>query len=473
MLKSSKLLSYFVIVSIFYLTSTNISFAVSTGEFLQDIITKIKANYVREVDEKKLIDSALSGMLGSLDPHSAYLDAKTFNENKDIIQGEFSGIGAELIFEQNALRIISPYKDSPAFRVGIRPNDVIVAINGKNISEIEGGAHKAVEELKGAVGSVVLLKVLKRDGKIRDYKIVREMVKIPSVNVKLVSNKSIAYINIKSFNGNTAISVQKEFENLKKMANNKLDGIIFDLRWNGGGLLNQAVEVVDLFLNDSDIVSVRGNDKEEDISYHSNEGDISFGLPIVVIINSGTASAGEIVAGAFQDNKRALILGTKSFGKGSIQRIIPLSNGGALKLTSYMYYTPNGNEIQAMGIMPDIVVEEAIVYPVQSTSVISEASLKGHIIPESNQIRDDKAQNKIKQQEEVQNHLQMNQKEQKSASDIKEVIDLTLEKITGEEGKDFQLMRAIDTIKGMSLYKNSNTEKYTNENILQEKMLKY
>lgn len=441
--------------------SASQALAINASKFLQDVIEKIKKNYVEEVDEEKLIDGALEGMLPSLDPHSVYLNPANFHHSNEVMRGELGGIGVELMADHNLLRVVSPYENGPAFEAGIRTNDVITSVNGKNIADIAGGIPSAIDELRGAPGSVVKMEVIKEDGRVVEYQITRKVIKMQSVSVKLLANQSIAYIKIERFDSKTADSVQKEFGNLRKMAGKPLDGIILDLRWNPGGLLMQAVDVVDLFLSDRDIVSVRGRDKDSHITYHANEGDISDGIPIVVITNAGTASAGEIVAGALQDNKRALILGVKTFGKGSVQKSIPLPNGGALRLTTDLYYTPSGRTIQAIGIIPDIVVEEAVVNPVRSKDkIVSEASLKGHIIAKvhSSNAKDVKNNNLVhkesygnKVDQNAQNTVRIQKKNPQRGGNINTAG--FIETVIGDETHDFQLMRAIDIIKGMVLLK--------------------
>lgn len=434
----------FIIVQ--QLTTVQYALASDSAAFLSDVIKQIEANYVKKVDDNVLIEGALEGMLPALDPHSMYLNPKSLREISNAASGEFCGIGVELIADHGALRVISPYENSPAFDVGIRANDIIVGIDGKSVVDIEGGPYGAIEKLRGENGTVVTLTVLKESGQIVEYKVIRTTIKIQSVNVKLLANKTIAYIKIKYFNEQTARSIQRELENLKKIPNIHLDGLIIDLRWNPGGPLDQAIGVADLFLDDVDIVSVRGREEDSQITYHSNEGDISENLPIVVITNSGTASASEIVASAMQDNRRALILGTRTFGKGSVQNIIPLSNGGAMKLTTDLYYTPSGKAIQAIGITPDIVVEEAVVNRVhREIDAISESSLKHHIAASKNYRSDEANANHVSSSGSNNKDLErgMNAKSRESTA--------LVEKAIGDESQDFQLMRAIDTIKGMSL----------------------
>jgi carboxyl-terminal processing protease len=424
--------------------------AADAMDFLRDVTKQIKENYIKEVDEKVLINGALEGMLPALDPHSAYLDPQNYRAMRNIARGEFGGIGVELFLERGMLKVISPYENGPAFRAGIKVNDVIVGVNGQDISEMEGGMFQALQELRGPVGRAVTLKVAREDGQLLDFRMVREIMNIQSVHVKSLANGTVAYMKIKHFNGKTASAVQTEFANLRRQSSN-LRGLILDLRWNPGGVLDQAVGVTDLFLSDKDIVFVRGRDKEAQITYHANEGDISNGMPIVVLINTGTASAGEIVAGALQDNKRAIILGMKSFGKGSVQRLIPLSNGGALKLTTDLYYTPGGRTIQAHGVVPDIVVEEAIVTSIKEREWLSEDKLKGHIIPKSGETALSASPHRDNFQKGVDGGDSKNIKVRNGG--ITDDKKYELNKVAGNEQKDFQLMRAIDTLNGMNLYK--------------------
>lgn len=440
--------------------------------FIQNVVEQINENYIDDIKNKDLVEGAISGMLTSLDPHSMYLNSKNYNNMTNSTKGEFGGIGVEMSIEGNVIRVVSPYEEGPAFKVGIKSNDIIIKIDDQDVSEMEN-IILATEKLRGAAGTLVKLTVLRDNSRTLNFNIVREIIKIIPVSSKLISNKTIAYIKLKYFNNKTLQSTKNEFLNLYKN-NPNIEGIIVDLRWNPGGLLEQATGVADLFMDSGDIVSIMGRVPDNNVLYKAEKNDISNGLPIVVIVNSGTASAAEIVAGAWQDNKRALILGTKSFGKGSIQRLIPLSDGSAMKLTTALYYTPNGNSIQAKGILPDILVNEAIVKEVHNQDNIFESSLKLHIpnsisenkdaINENNDnnsinnnindnVKSDDDINKKEKNDERNN--EKNNNKLKGQIKNKKYNDISQEEyriMINDEKQDFQLLRAIDVVKAMALY---------------------
>jgi len=321
-----------------------------------EVFERVRAEYVDDVSDDSLVESAINGMLTSLDPHSNYLNTKNFNDMKVQTRGEFGGLGIEVSMENGLVKVVSPIDDTPAARAGLKPGDLITHLDGDPVQGMT--LPEAVEKMRGPVSSEIKL-TIRREGKDPfDVKLIRATVKIQSVRSHLEGD-NIAYIRITTFNEQTDVGLNNAIKNLKQQAGGKLLGVILDLRNDPGGLLDQAVAVADAFLEKGEIVSTRGRRSEDAQRYNARPGDIAAGLPIAILINGGSASASEIVAGALQDHHRAILLGTRSFGKGSVQTIIPLPGHGAMRLTTARYYTPSGRSIQAKGIDPDIVVEAA------------------------------------------------------------------------------------------------------------------
>jgi carboxyl-terminal processing protease len=321
-----------------------------------EVFERVRAEYVDDVSDDSLVESAINGMLTSLDPHSNYLNTKNFNDMKVQTRGEFGGLGIEVSMENGMVKVVSPIDDTPAAHAGLKPGDLITHLDGDPVQGMT--LPEAVEKMRGPVSSEIKL-TIRREGKDPfDVKLVRATIKIQSVRSHLEGD-NIAYVRITTFNEQTDVGLNNAMKNLKQQAGGKLLGVILDLRNDPGGLLDQAVAVADAFLEKGEIVSTRGRRSEDAQRYNARPGDIAAGLPIAVLINGGSASASEIVAGALQDHHRAILLGTRSFGKGSVQTIIPLPGHGAMRLTTARYYTPSGRSIQAKGIEPDIVVEAA------------------------------------------------------------------------------------------------------------------
>ncbi|HLI22384.1 MAG TPA: S41 family peptidase [Stellaceae bacterium] len=346
-----------------------------------DVFEKIRSDYVEKPDDQKLVEAAINGMLGSLDPHSSYMDAKSFNDMQVQTRGEFGGLGIEVTEDNGEIKVVTPIDDTPASRAGILSGDIITAIDGEAVDGMT--LNQAVDKMRGAPDTTVTLKILRGPKKnALDVKLTRAIIQIKSVRAHQEGD-DLGYIRITQFNEQTADGVRDAMLKFQQeMPGDKLKGYILDLRNNPGGLLDQSIAVVNCFIDHGEIVSTRGRNADETMRYNARPGDLSKSKPLVVLINGGSASASEIVAGALQDHKRATILGTRSFGKGSVQTIIPLGPGnGALRLTTARYYTPSGRSIQAKGIEPDIeVMEDVPPELVGKDDIKGEASLKGHLL---------------------------------------------------------------------------------------------
>ena len=342
-----------------------------------EVLDRIKTAYVEPIDDKTLLENAIKGMLSNLDPHSAYLEPEAFQELQENTSGEFGGLGIEVGQEDGMIKVISPIDDTPAARAGIEAGDLISRIDGQ---PTKGWTLlQAVDKMRGKPGSKITLTLIREGGKPFDVQLERAVIKVRSVRSELL-DKSYGYLRITQFQIDTGKEVGKALAKLRKDNGGKLDGLVLDLRNNPGGVLQSAVEVADHFLAKGLIVYTQGRIANSELRFSADPADASAGVPVVVLINGGSASAAEIVAGALQDHKRAVLMGTDSFGKGSVQTVLPLTNDRALKLTTALYYTPNGRSIQAQGIEPDIVVERARLTRDQAASgPIKEADLPGHL----------------------------------------------------------------------------------------------
>jgi len=322
-----------------------------------EVLEKIEKDYVDEVNQTKMMDSAINGVLQSLDPYSAYMSPELFKEMQTDTRGEFGGLGIEIGMESGLVKVISPIDDTPASKAGIKAGDYIVKIGN---DQVQGKSlMEAVKLMRGPVGTSIKLTIRRKNvKKPLEFNITRKIIEVKSVNSEILGNKkNLGYIRLKSFNENSDkqfLKIIREFEK-----NTKIKGYILDLRNNPGGLLNQAINITDFFLNDGQIVSTKGRKISETRKFFAKKGDEIKGKPIIVLINNGSASASEIFAGALKDHKRAIILGESSYGKGSVQSIIPLRNGGGMRLTISKYYLPSGNSISEVGVSPDIIIEEA------------------------------------------------------------------------------------------------------------------
>ena len=350
-----------------------------------DVFERVRSDYVEKPDDGKLVESAISGMLAGLDPHSSYMDAKSFRDMTVQTRGEFGGLGIEVTMEDGLVKVISPIDDTPASKAGIQANDLIVNLDDEPVQGLT--LNQAVEKMRGPVNTKIKIKIIRKgQDKPIDVTLTRENIRVRSVRAR-TEGDDLAYIRITTFNEQTTEGLKKEITNAQNSLGDKLKGYIIDLRNNPGGLLEEAVTVSDTFLDRGEIVSTRGRNAEETQRRTAKPGDMTKGKPIVVLINGGSASASEIVAGALQDHGRATMVGTRSFGKGSVQTIIPLGQGnGALRLTTARYYTPSGKSIQAKGIVPDVEVLQDVPDDLKSrTDTRGEASLRGHLKAEGDE----------------------------------------------------------------------------------------
>lgn len=396
---------------------------ISTYELLNifgEVMERTKASYVEDVSDKKLIESAINGMLTSLDPHSSYLNAEDFKYMNEQTSGKFGGLGIEITMENSVVKIISPIDDTPAAKAGLKAGDYITEIEGETV--VGQTLNEAVSKLRGKVGTKVKITIRRANTKPFTVTLKREEIKVQSVKHE-IKNDDVLYIRISAFNEDIDENISKAVKDTQSKLKGKLTGIVIDVRNNPGGLLDQAVKVSDLFLEQGEIVSTRSRNEEDTVKYSATPGDIANNLPIVIMINEGSASAAEILAGAMQDHHRAIILGEKSFGKGSVQTVIPLRNKGAMRITTARYYTPSGRSIQAKGIEPDVEVKLAKIEEIDHSDwTISEADLKGALKNE-----------------------QGNDKTKKKANDSPKDNNT-------KEVKDYQLIRALDLVKSLYLY---------------------
>jgi carboxyl-terminal processing protease len=347
-----------------------------------DVFERVRADYVEKPDDSKLIETAINGMLAGLDPHSSYMDPKSFRDMQVQTRGEFGGLGIEVTMEDGLIKVVAPIDETPAAKAGIMANDIITQLDGEQVQGLT--LNQAVEKMRGPVNTKIKLTIMRKgQDKPIEVSITRDIIRVRSVRSK-VEGDDVGYIRLTQFNEQTTDGLKKAIADITaKVSGDKLKGYILDLRNNPGGLLDQAISVSDAFLQKGEIVSTRGRNPEETQRFNARPGDLTGNKPVIVLINGGSASASEIVAGALQDHRRVTVLGTRSFGKGSVQTIIPLGSGnGALRLTTARYFTPSGRSIQAKGIVPDIEVMQDLPDDIKAktdTSTKGEASLRGHL----------------------------------------------------------------------------------------------
>ncbi|MBL4691490.1 MAG: S41 family peptidase [Rhodospirillales bacterium] len=394
-----------------------------------DVFERVRAEYVEATTDQEMIEAAISGMLTSLDPHSSYMNAKSFRDMQVNTRGEFGGLGIRVTMEGGFVKVISPIDDTPAFRAGIKPSDFITHLDGKTIQGLT--LTQAVDKMRGKVGSDLKL-TIRREGKDPfDVTITRAVIKITSVRSRV--EKKVGYVRITQFNEQTDKGLKKEMAKLRKEIGPDIQGYVLDLRNNPGGLLDQAIFVSDAFLDKGEIVSTRSRQPEDTQRFNARPGDLAEGLPIVVLVNGGSASASEIVAGALQDHRRAVIMGTKSFGKGSVQTIMPLAGHGAMRLTTARYYTPSGRSIQAKGIDPDILVKQARIETLDAPKRRFESDLR----------------NALDNGDDAKGKNPGDGKATKDSPDAKKKDGKDAMKDTPQ---DYQLARALDLLRGVSLF---------------------
>ncbi len=393
-------------------------------ELFGTVLDRIRADYVEEVSDAELIKAAIDGMLSSLDPHSSYLDEED-RERLDVdTRGEFGGLGIEVTMEGGYVKVVSPIDDTPAAKAGLKPNDLIIALDGKSVRGM--ALSDAVKLMRGKVGEKIKLTVRRGEAPPFDVEIIRDVIKVSPVRAR--AEGKVGYIRVSSFSRQTESNLVKAVKQLRDEIGTDIEGFILDLRNNPGGLLDQAISVSDAFLEKGEIVSTRGREKEKAQRYNAESGDITDGLPLVVLINGGSASASEIVAGALHDHNRAILIGERTFGKGSVQTIQRIPGHGAIRLTIARYYTPSGISIQAKGIEPDIIVPPAKIEAIDTSGRRREADLDG-------------ALDRSEEKSEKAPPLTLEEKEAKAAA------------------QDYQLIRALDVLRGISLYRQSTLSK--------------
>src|SRR6185503_19486552 len=344
-----------------------------------DVFERVRADYVEKPDDSKLIESAINGMLAGLDPHSSYMEPKSFRDMQIQTRGEFGGLGIEVTMEEGLIKVVAPIDETPAAKAGIMANDIITKLDEEQVQGLT--LNQAVEKMRGPVNTKIKLTIMRKgQDKPVEVSITRDIIRVRSVRSR--AEDDVGYIRISQFNEQTTEGLKKAITDLSgQISADKLKGYVLDLRNNPGGLLDQAISVSDAFLEKGEIVSTRGRNAEETQRFNARAGDLTKGKPVIVLVNGGSASASEIVAGALQDHKRATVMGTRSFGKGSVQTIIPLGPGnGALRLTTARYFTPSGRSIQAQGIKPEIEVLQDVPEELKArTDTKGESSLRGHL----------------------------------------------------------------------------------------------
>jgi carboxyl-terminal processing protease len=421
-------------------------------ELFGDVFERVRSDYVEQVSDEELIEAAVEGMLAHLDPHSTFLNKSKFRDMQVQTKGEFGGLGIEVTMEKGYVKVVSPIDETPASRAGIQAGDFITQLNSEPVQGLT--LSEAVEKMRGPIKTKIVLTIRRGSKAPFDVTLVRDRIRIQSVRSH--AEGKIGYVRITSFSEQTDKGLKKAIEKLKKEIGDDVAGYILDLRNNPGGLLDQAVTVSDSFLEQGEIVSTRGRKEETGQRFYATAGDLTDGKPLVVMINGGSASASEIVAGALKDHRRAILLGTRTFGKGSVQTIIPLGRSGAIKLTTQRYYTPSGHSIQAKGIEPDILVEQAKLEKVDAAGPRrSERDLRGALQNEE----DDKKAAEPKKDGEAAKPGEVKKDESAPKPDAGAKKDSPTDAAPAEETakkdaapEDYQLARAIDLLRGIALY---------------------
>ncbi len=455
--KKTRMIAGFAVVvaflSIFIISSQRHSSAEGKGsdyesiELFTDVMAIIKKSYVEEVDTKKLVYGAINGMLSSLDPHSSFMPPDSYKEMKIDTKGAFGGLGIEISIKDGVLTVISPIEDTPAFKAGIKSGDMILKIDDKFTKDLN--INDAVKRMRGQKGTKVVLTIM-REGfdKPKEFPIVRDVIQVKSVRFHLMAG-GYGYVRIAQFQEKTDDDLSKALKSMKEENKGELNGLVLDLRNDPGGLLDQAVKVAEHFVPEGQmVVYTEGREKESKMQFLAKKGGKEANYPIIVVINGGSASASEIVAGALQDHKRAIVMGTQSFGKGSVQTIIPLSDDSGLRLTTARYYTPKGRSIQAKGITPDITVE-AVELPKttgkKDTLHLREKDLENHFEGE------DKPEADETKKDEKKNEKKDEKKDEKT--------DKVSTRLEDNLKNDYQILRALDLLKGWELIKSMGSEK--------------
>lgn len=423
----------FCIIIALSVTGSTASKNKETYEYLDlfgQIFDRVRSQYVDNVTDEELIEKAIDGMLTGLDPHSGYMNEEVWEEMQMDTQGKFGGLGIEITMEEGFVKVISPIEDTPAYKAGVLAGDFIIQIDDAPVFGLT--LSEAVELMRGEKGDPITITISREGVEPFEVNIIRDIIKIQSVKYEIFDN--VGYLRITSFTEQTESGLIKYIKKIKEELDNKQIGFVLDLRSNPGGLLKQSVKVSDIFLEQGEIVSTRGRNKEDILRYRAKKGDRINGQPLIVLINGGSASASEIVAGALQDHKRAIIVGTKSFGKGSVQTIIPFKKSGnnksttGIRLTTARYYTPSGESIQGKGIMPDIIIEQGT-FESKEFKRYSEADLKDSLDNEDNENKNDENSDTDEETEE------------------KNRLDT-----------DYQLARAVDLIQGIGIYQETLSE---------------
>ncbi len=415
-----------------------------------DVLERIRRDYVEPVEEKQLIENAINGMLSALDPHSSYMNPKSYKDMQVQTKGEFGGLGIEVTMENGVIKVVSPIDDTPASKAGIMPGDLIFALDGEPVQGLT--LQEAVEKMRGKVGAPIKVSIRRGTKDPFDVTLTRETIKVKPVKYRLEGG-DIGYIRVTSFTEQTTPGVLDAVEKLKKEAGNKLKGYIIDLRNNPGGLLDQAIAMSDAFLDKGEIVSVKARKNDEVQRWNAKPGDVANGLPIVVLMNGGSASASEIVAGALQDHRRAIILGTRSFGKGSVQTIMQVTGGGAIRLTTALYFTPSGRSIQKEGIKPDIEVEPAKIENIQQRSSFREENLRRSITnPNDKPVAPPPPVKPNDAKPEAAKPGDKTDDKAAGQTAPQATPSGDPDEPPKEQAADYQLLRAADLIRGISLY---------------------